>query len=42
MGGSLIGREILEKKDFSRLAANTDTVMKKIAAEKSRIQSHPL
>ena len=36
MGGSLISREILEKKDFSRLAANTDILMKKIAAEKSR------
>jgi 2-dehydro-3-deoxyphosphogluconate aldolase/(4S)-4-hydroxy-2-oxoglutarate aldolase len=32
MGGSLISREILEKKDFSRLAANTDILMKKIAA----------
>ena len=39
MGGSLISREILEKKDFSQLALKTDTVMKKIAAEKSRIQT---
>ena len=38
MGGSLISREILEKKDFSQLALNTDTVMKKISAEKSQIK----
>jgi 2-dehydro-3-deoxyphosphogluconate aldolase/(4S)-4-hydroxy-2-oxoglutarate aldolase len=42
MGGSLISREILEEKAFSRLTLNTATVMRKIAAEKSRIQSHPL
>lgn len=39
MGSSLITRQILEKKDFSQLALNTETVMKKIVAEKSRTQS---
>jgi 2-dehydro-3-deoxyphosphogluconate aldolase/(4S)-4-hydroxy-2-oxoglutarate aldolase len=39
MGGSLISKEILEKNDFSRLALNTDTVMKTIAAEKSRLKA---
>ena len=42
MGGSLISREILEKKDFPRLAVDTATVMKRIAAERSLIESHPL
>lgn len=39
MGNSLISREILEKKDFSRLARNTDAVMKTIAVERSRNQT---